>query len=97
MDKTEKIAENAIRIILIIAGFSLVFVIVSRFFISPEEGSTLETLMLMSVIPIIMAAVILVALGRSRYDTILPPYLRIISLIIFFLWILSFFIENPFR
>lgn len=51
--------------------------------------------MLIPAIPVIMAIVILVALGRSRYDTILPSPLRIIGLILFVLWILSFFIDNP--
>ena len=74
----------------------MVFLVVSPFFLSPEKGSALETIVLMPVIPIIMAAVILVLLGRSRYDTILPPPLRIIGLVIFFLWILLFFIDNPF-
>jgi len=86
-----------IKIILIMAGFSLVFLVVSPFFFSPKEGSTLETLLLAPVIPVIMAIVILVALGRSRYDTILPSPLRIIGLILFILWVLSFFIDNPFR
>jgi len=86
-----------IKIILITAGFSLVFLILSPFFFSPEEGSTLENLLLIPAIPVIMAMVILVALGRSRYDTMLPSSLRIIGLILFILWILSFFIDNPFR
>lgn len=98
---TDKIAKKAIKIILVTAGISLVFLIVSPFFISPEEGSTLETLMLIPVIPIIMAAVILVVLARSdmfsRGDTFLPPYLRVIGLILFGLWVLSFFVDNPFR
>ena len=98
---TDKIAKKAIKIILITAGISLAFLIISPFFISPEEGSTLETLMLIPVIPIIMAAVILVVLARSdmfsHSDTFLPPYLRVIGLILFGLWILSFFIDNPFR
>jgi len=97
MDRTEKMAEKAIKIILVIAGLSLIFLVVSPFFLSPEEGSTLETLMLIPVIPIIMTAVILVLLSRSRYDTILPPSLRVIGFIIFILWILSFFVDNPFR
>ena len=97
MDRTEKMAEKAVKIILVIAGLSLIFLVVSPFFLSPEEGSTLETLMLIPVIPIIMAAVILVLLSRSRYDTILPLSLRVIGFIIFILWILSFFIDNPFR
>ncbi|MBI2639943.1 MAG: hypothetical protein HYW90_03610 [Candidatus Sungbacteria bacterium] len=97
-----KITEKAIKIILIIAGLSLIFLIVSPFFISTEEGSVLETLMLLLVIPIIMAAVILVVLTRSDMfsrggDTFLPPYLRVIGLILFGLWILSFFVDNPFR
>ncbi len=95
MDRTEKMAEKAIKIILVIAGLSLIFLVVSPFFLSPEEG--LETLMFIPVIPIIMATVILVLLSRSRYDTILPLSLRVIGFIIFILWILSFFIDNPFR
>jgi len=90
-------ATKIIKIILIIAGFSLVFLIVSPFFFSPEEGSALETLVLIPVIPVIMAVIILVALGRSRHDIILPSSLRIIGLILFILWILSFFVDNPFR
>ncbi|OHA79757.1 MAG: hypothetical protein A2675_04070 [Candidatus Yonathbacteria bacterium RIFCSPHIGHO2_01_FULL_51_10] len=98
---TDEIAKKAIKIILVTAGISLVFLIISPFFISPEEGSTLETLMLIPIIPIIMAAVILVVLARSdmfsRGDPFLPPYLRVIGLILFGLWILSFFVDNPFR
>lgn len=63
---TDKIAKKAIKIILVTAGISLVFLIISPFFISPEEGSTFETLMLIPVIPIIMVAVILVVLARSK-------------------------------
>ena len=96
MDKNE-MAEKAIKVILIIAGLSLAFLIVSPFFISPEEGSALETIMLIPVIPIVMAAVILVVLGRSRHETILSPSLRVVGLILFALWILSFFVDNPFR
>jgi len=83
-----------IKIILGIAGLCLVFLIVSSFFISQEEGGDF---MLIPAIPVIMAIVILVALGRSRYDTILPSYLRIVGIILFMLWILSFLFENPFR
>lgn len=97
MNTSDKIAEKAIKFILVLAGFSLIFLILSPFFISPEEGSQLETLMLIPVIPIIMAGVILVVLSRSHYDTILSPTLRIIGFVIFILWIMSFFIDNTFR
>ncbi|MFA6404601.1 MAG: hypothetical protein WCW03_01210 [Candidatus Paceibacterota bacterium] len=89
--------EKIIKIILKVAGICLIFLIISPFFITPETGSTLETIMLIPVIPVIMAGVILVVLSRSRHDTILPPYLRVVGLILFGLWILSFFIDNPFR
>lgn len=94
MIDTEKVAEKIIKIILIIAGLSIVFFIVSTFFPSPKEGSILQALILLPVIPIIMGIVILFKL---RSASILPPFLRIIGWIIFFLWILSFFIDNPFR
>ncbi len=92
---------KAVKVLLIIAGLCLVFLIVAPFFISPEEGSSLNDLMLIPAIPVIMAAVMLVVLARSdallSHELTLPPYLRIAGLIIFVLWIASFFIDNPFR
>lgn len=90
MDKAEKI----IKIILIIAGISLIFLILSTFFPSPEEGSMLEIILLIPIIPVIIGAIILFKL---RSDITLPFPLRIIGFVIFILWILSFFVENPFR
>ncbi|HEY4478787.1 MAG TPA: hypothetical protein VI981_00265 [Candidatus Paceibacterota bacterium] len=90
-------AEKIIQLIFILAGFCLIFLIVSAFFITAETGSTLETLLLISIIPVIMAGVIFVILARTRYNTVLPPFLRVIGLILFALWIASFFVDSPFR
>jgi len=87
MNKTEKI-------ILIISGISLVFFTISMFLPSPGEGSTLETIMLIPIFPIIIGIIILV---QHRSDLKVPLVLRIIGFIVFILWILSFFIKNPFR
>lgn len=94
MNKSEEIAEKIIKIILIIAGASLFFVLVSSFLPPSEEGGILETLKLILIIPIIMGAMIVVA---RRSDLMFLPILRMIGLILFVLWILSFFIDNPFR
>ena len=73
---------KAEKIVLIIAGLSLVFFIVSSFFPSPKQGSTLEILLLIPTIPIIIGAIILV---RNRSNLGVSPILRIIGFIIFIL------------
>lgn len=86
--------NKAEKIILIISGISLAFFITSTFLPSPEEGSIFEIIMLIPIFPIIIGIMILV---QHRSDPTVSPVLRIIGFIIFILWILSFFIKNPFR
>ena len=85
---------KAEKVILIVAGLSVVFFLVSMLLPSPKEGSVLQMLMLIPVFPIIIGIMILV---RHRSDMTIPPILRVIGLAFFLLWILSFFVDTPFR
>ena len=73
------------KIILIIAGLSLAFIVISVF-VPYSEGSVSETFIIILTLPILVGIIILV---RNRSNPLVSLPLRIVGISLFIIWILS--------